>query len=78
MYDAAFVMDACSRSALALFRGSGGRALYASSPLQRHFRDIHAMTQHVAMDLDRAGETYGKLLLQNSHFAFGARESPPG
>ena len=78
MYDAAFVMDACSRSALALFRGSGGRALYASSPLQRHFRDIHAMTQHVAMDLDRAGETYGKLLLQNSLFAFGARESPPG
>jgi 3-hydroxy-9,10-secoandrosta-1,3,5(10)-triene-9,17-dione monooxygenase len=75
MYDAPFIMDACSRAALALFRGSGGKALYESNPLQRHFRDIHAMTQHVAMDIDRAGETYGRLLFQNAQFALGARES---
>jgi hypothetical protein len=35
-------------------------------------RDIQAMTQHVAMDLDRAGETYGKLLFNNDKFSFGA------
>jgi 3-hydroxy-9,10-secoandrosta-1,3,5(10)-triene-9,17-dione monooxygenase len=75
MYDAPFVMDACSRAVLELYRGSGGRALYESNPLQRHFRDIHAMTQHVAMDLDRAGETYGRQLLQSAHFALGACES---
>ena len=77
MYDAPFVMDACSRAVVQLFRGSGGKALYESSPLQRHFRDIHAMTQHVAMDIDRAGETYGRLLLQNTGLALGARESAP-
>jgi len=77
MYDAAFIMDACSRAAVLLFRGSGGRALYESHPLQRHFRDIHAMTQHVAMDLDRAGETYGRLLLQNPALALGARDNAP-
>jgi len=77
MYDAPFIMDACSRAVVQLFRGSGGKALYESSPLQRHFRDIHAMTQHVAMDIDRAGETYGRLLFQNTHLALGARESAP-
>jgi len=76
MYDAPFIMDACSRATLALFRGSGGKALYDSNPLQRHFRDLHAMTQHVAMDLDRAGETYGRLLFQNAELALGARENP--
>jgi 3-hydroxy-9,10-secoandrosta-1,3,5(10)-triene-9,17-dione monooxygenase len=75
MYDAPFIMDACSRAVVELFRGSGGKVLYESNPLQRHFRDIHAMTQHVAMDLDRAGETYGRLLLQNGELALGARES---
>ena len=77
MYDAPFVMDACSRAVLQLFRGSGGKALYESNPLQRHFRDIHAMTQHVAMDVDRAGETYGRLLLQDTGLALGARDSAP-
>jgi alkylation response protein AidB-like acyl-CoA dehydrogenase len=76
MYDAPFIMDVCSRAAAELFRGSGGKILYESNPLQRHFRDIHAMTQHVAMDLDRAGETYGRLLLQNAQLALGARENP--
>ena len=76
MYDAPFIMDACSRAALELFRGSGGKALYETNPLQRHFRDIHAMTQHVAMDLDRAGETYGRLLFQNAELALGGRETP--
>ena len=74
MYDAPFIMDACSRAVVRLLRGSGGKALYEHNPLQRHFRDIHAMTQHVAMDLDRAGETYGRLLFQNAELALGARE----
>jgi 3-hydroxy-9,10-secoandrosta-1,3,5(10)-triene-9,17-dione monooxygenase len=74
MYDAPFVMDSCSRAALELFRGSGGSALRDSHPLQRHFRDVHAMTQHVAMDLDRAGETYGRALFANAALALGARE----
>jgi hypothetical protein len=77
MYDAPFVMDACSRAVARLFRASGGKVLYDDNPLQRHFRDIHAMTQHVAMDLDRAGETYGRLLFQNSELALGARENTP-
>jgi indole-3-acetate monooxygenase len=48
-------------TAMAYHHGGGG-ALYASSPLQRCFRDIHAATQHVAAT-DDAHEFAGKVLL---------------
>jgi hypothetical protein len=40
--------------------------------MQRHFRDIHAMTQHAALDLDIMGDRYGKALLENPALALGA------
>jgi alkylation response protein AidB-like acyl-CoA dehydrogenase len=73
-FDVPFIVDMCSEAVLRLFRGSGGRAVHESNPLQRHFRDIHAMTQHAAMDTDRAGETYGRALIQNPALCVGARE----
>jgi alkylation response protein AidB-like acyl-CoA dehydrogenase len=73
-YDVPFIVDACSRAVLGLFRGSGARAVHESNPLQRHFRDIHAMTQHAALDTDGAGETYGRALFQNPMFSVGARD----
>jgi alkylation response protein AidB-like acyl-CoA dehydrogenase len=71
-YHTAFVIDACSQAVLRLYRGSGGRALYETNPLQRHLRDIHAMTQHATMDMDFAGELYGQALFQNESFVLGA------
>jgi indole-3-acetate monooxygenase len=34
------------------YTAGGGSALYASNPLQRRLRDIHALTQHFAVKLD--------------------------
>jgi 3-hydroxy-9,10-secoandrosta-1,3,5(10)-triene-9,17-dione monooxygenase len=73
-YDAAFIVDQCSRAVLELFRKSGGRVLHESNPIQRHFRDIHAMTQHRAIDLEAAGEAYGRTILSDQLTVLGARD----
>jgi alkylation response protein AidB-like acyl-CoA dehydrogenase len=39
---AAAVVDVC-------YKAGGGTALYDSSPLQRHLRDIHALSQHISV-----------------------------
>ncbi len=48
---AASIVDTC-------YTAGGGTAPYSSSPLQRHLRDIHTLTQHAAVNetmLTRAG-----------------------
>lgn len=46
----------------AVYRAAGGTSLYEASPLQRHFRDVHATTQHamVSMAID---ELCGRAIL---------------
>jgi alkylation response protein AidB-like acyl-CoA dehydrogenase len=62
-YDVAYIVDLCSRAVDRAFGGSGGRALFETNPLQRCFRDMHAITQHAATSLDDAAERYGQYLL---------------
>ena len=67
-YNVAYEIDICSRAVYRLWRGSGGKALHVSNPLQRYFRDLHAMTQHAVLDMDTSGESYGKALLERPTF----------
>jgi 3-hydroxy-9,10-secoandrosta-1,3,5(10)-triene-9,17-dione monooxygenase len=62
-FDVAYIVDLCSRAVDRAFGGSGGRALFETHPLQRCFRDMHAITQHAATSFDDAAERYGQYLL---------------
>ncbi|GHJ48241.1 hydroxylase [Catellatospora sp. TT07R-123] len=46
-----------------LYRTAGGSSVFLSSPLQRHFRDVHTATQHALVGADSL-ELAGALLLQ--------------
>ena len=45
-----------------MYNAGGGTSVYATSPLQRHFRDVHAATQHV-MIAPATLELVGRVLL---------------
>jgi 3-hydroxy-9,10-secoandrosta-1,3,5(10)-triene-9,17-dione monooxygenase len=59
----AHVATLCVRAVNRLFEGSGGRALFDASPLQRFHRDIHAASHHASLSRDVWSEQYGRALL---------------
>jgi alkylation response protein AidB-like acyl-CoA dehydrogenase len=61
--DEAFVARLCVRATDRLYEAAGGHALYASNPLQRYQRDIHAAAHHVSMRWDTSAELYGRVAL---------------
>lgn len=68
--DYAYGATLCVRAVERLFLASGGGAHYDTHPLQRYWRDVHAMGAHALLNLDAAGENFGRLELGlplNSH-----------
>jgi 3-hydroxy-9,10-secoandrosta-1,3,5(10)-triene-9,17-dione monooxygenase len=60
---AAFIVDLCRNAVNELARGFGGDGFRNSSPLQRYFRDINTLAVHAFIDIDTAGESFGRLTL---------------
>ena len=59
----AYAASECRRAVDILFEASGGAALYEHNPIQRFFRDIHAINAHISFNFDIAGAQYGRAVL---------------
>jgi alkylation response protein AidB-like acyl-CoA dehydrogenase len=70
-YTPALIVELCRRAVTRLFHLGGGRALYRDSSLQRNFRDIQAIGQHPGVNIDIAGESYGRGLLDHQDLSVG-------
>jgi 3-hydroxy-9,10-secoandrosta-1,3,5(10)-triene-9,17-dione monooxygenase len=53
----------CPEAIERIYLSSGGNVNFKSNPIQRYWRDIHAMVAHVALNYDAAGESYGRFAL---------------
>ena len=54
--------DACVKAVALMYKAGGGSALYAEHPLDRHFRDIHTLNQHVVVS-QKTYQSGGRMLL---------------
>jgi 3-hydroxy-9,10-secoandrosta-1,3,5(10)-triene-9,17-dione monooxygenase len=59
----AFSVNLCTQAVDTVFGLAGGGGLYDTSPAQRAFRDAHAISAHIAFNMDAAGTTYGRIAL---------------
>ena len=46
-----------------LFEASGGRAIFLDNPIQRVFRDVHAMRAHAINNPDKGARLFGRFEL---------------
>jgi len=61
----------CRLAVERLFHKSGAWALLEKNALQRNFRDIQAVGQHPGVNIDIAGQAYGKALLDRPELRVG-------
>jgi 3-hydroxy-9,10-secoandrosta-1,3,5(10)-triene-9,17-dione monooxygenase len=61
--DTAFATSLCVEAVDMIAAGTGAAALYLDNPLQRQFRDAHAVLAHIAFSMDAASSAYGRVAL---------------
>ena len=58
-WTSANIVQRCVRAVDILFEASGGRAIFLDNPMQRFFRDIHAIRAHAVNNPDSAARVFG-------------------
>jgi 3-hydroxy-9,10-secoandrosta-1,3,5(10)-triene-9,17-dione monooxygenase len=61
--DYASITRLCIEAIEQIYLASGASANFESNPLQRYWRDIHAMAAHAVLNFDNAGEAFGRSAL---------------
>ena len=57
-WDAANAVQLSVHAVDLMFESSGGRAVFQDNPIQRYFRDVHAIRAHALNNPQRAGRTF--------------------
>jgi 3-hydroxy-9,10-secoandrosta-1,3,5(10)-triene-9,17-dione monooxygenase len=61
--DCAHAVRQCLEAVETLFLACGGSGLAEANPVQRAWRDLHAINMHGALALETNQEMYGRILL---------------
>ncbi len=61
--DLGYAAQLSLRAADRLFEAGGGAGLFASSRVQRFWRDVHSGAMHISMNWDAVGALYGRVAL---------------
>ena len=69
-WEASWIAGCCASQVDAVFGASGVGALFDQHPLQRLFRDIHALKAHRIMNAELTGENFGRLQVGLSNREF--------
>jgi 3-hydroxy-9,10-secoandrosta-1,3,5(10)-triene-9,17-dione monooxygenase len=59
-WDAAKATDWCVRAVDRLFEASGGRGIFLNNPIQRAWRDVHAMRAHTGNNPEKGAAVFGR------------------
>ena len=59
-WDAAQAVAWCVQAVDRLFAASGGRAIFVDHPIQRAFRDVHAIQAHAGNNTEKAAAIFGR------------------
>jgi len=59
-WDTAKAVDRSVRAVDRLFEASGGRGVFLDNPIQRAWRDVHAIRAHAGNNLERAASVFGR------------------
>jgi 3-hydroxy-9,10-secoandrosta-1,3,5(10)-triene-9,17-dione monooxygenase len=62
-WGAGYCVDTALRAVDLLFETAGGFSIHLDNPMQRMFRDAHAMRAHASNNVRKAAEGYGRSLL---------------
>jgi resorcinol 4-hydroxylase (FADH2) len=60
--DIAWIASHCTHAVDRLFAAAGAHSIYLDREAQRLLRDVHAAGQHMALNWDVAGSTYGRVM----------------
>lgn len=61
--DACFATNLCTEAVDMINLGFGAEALFTDRPLQRYFRDAHAVAAHIAFNMDVAASAHGRVAI---------------